>query len=750
LNANQALLVQQEQALESSANPTAQIKVSGGVRLHIAHSWGGGIERWVDDFVTVDTQPNFILQSETDPNAAGAALSLWMAWAGKKTKIALWHLATPIRATEIHHPEYAAILRDLVDKLAVQSLFVSSLIGHALDVFALRLPTIVILHDVYPFCPAFFAHYAGAACTRCDVNSLRTCQQDNPMYYFWHDTRPEWWVAFRGEYAMVIAAPWVQLVAPTHVAWARWQQLLPAIANLPCTIIGHGIDVLPRTLNSSLASGQRLRVVIPGRLVEHKGLSLVAELLPKLMNFADVFLLGCGGKGWAFVDMPQVKIVFDYPRGELADKIAEFRPDCALLLSIVPETFSYTLSEMQALGVPVVATNLGAYRERIEHDVTGWLVEPNVESILNLLRVLDAQRAQIQTVMQYWQMHLPTSIRTMLRQYLTLLPSSVVSARHSGFVDGVAQRVQQLQQDVWVLDEAGQHQKQEFEVALASAEHRASLAEHHLSVQTTLSAELFESQQRLLGSRSWRLTVPIRWLGSQVRVLRNRLSSRHDHAQSVGLPSPVVVALTGSASEDSSVPIQGAPDISSTSRRYDVSRAELCTLSGLPLATIWLGLDDPSPADLYPFTLIEFIKASCKHSNAIRFFMSDAAFEQVRHSEVGAAIYQLLTQRVIIRTPAEWDKLGRQFSGDCMVIFSNLKQQMASAACALLRSGCFLILWNDNQADILLPESAQIGRVMDSDWQEAALQLMAWLATDFVERQAIAKQSQTLPLCNDC
>ena len=64
-------------------------------------------------------------------------------------------------------------------------------------------------------------------------------------------------------------------------------------------------------------------------------------------------------------------MVTGYELGELPAILERIRPDLGLLLSIRLETFSYTLSELTELGIPVAATNLGSFRERIKHGETG-------------------------------------------------------------------------------------------------------------------------------------------------------------------------------------------------------------------------------------------------------------------------------------------------------------------------------------------------------------------------------------------
>ena len=64
------------------------------------------------------------------------------------------------------------------------------------------------------------------------------------------------------------------------------------------------------------------------------------------------------------------------PPGSLVDVLRRDRVDLALLLSIVPESYSLALSECLAAGVPVVAFDHGAIAERVRRHGGGLLVEP--------------------------------------------------------------------------------------------------------------------------------------------------------------------------------------------------------------------------------------------------------------------------------------------------------------------------------------------------------------------------------------
>lgn len=76
-----------------------------------------------------------------------------------------------------------------------------------------------------------------------------------------------------------------------------------------------------------------------------------------------------------------------YNPDQLSMLLKEHQIDLVCILSNLPETFSYTLSEAKDNRIPVIATDIGALGERIRNDKFGWLVSPsNVEQeVLSLI-----------------------------------------------------------------------------------------------------------------------------------------------------------------------------------------------------------------------------------------------------------------------------------------------------------------------------------------------------------------------------
>ena len=63
-----------------------------------------------------------------------------------------------------------------------------------------------------------------------------------------------------------------------------------------------------------------------------------------------------------------------YQREELHTKLNNQNIKLICLFSICPETFSYTLSESIAVGIPVLCFDIGALGERVKKDSLGWLL----------------------------------------------------------------------------------------------------------------------------------------------------------------------------------------------------------------------------------------------------------------------------------------------------------------------------------------------------------------------------------------
>ncbi len=204
---------------------------------------------------------------------------------------------------------------------------------------------------------------------------------------------------------------------------------ISAYASMATTSACEKTASLPEeAINSSYrqALSRKPRIVVLGSLSLQKGLDLFKDIYEQLTQFSDVYLVGCGESGEMFSRKAGMHIVKEYLRDDLPRILSEIAPDVALLLSTWPETYSYTLSELSMLQVPVVATNLGSFADRIRDGYNGFLVEPSSAKVLEKMKnLLEGDAFELERVASaVGAMHFPT-VESMINDYHDLSEASV-------------------------------------------------------------------------------------------------------------------------------------------------------------------------------------------------------------------------------------------------------------------------------------------------------------------------------------
>lgn len=153
-------------------------------------------------------------------------------------------------------------------------------------------------------------------------------------------------------------------------------------------------------------------ILLPARLTRIKGQDVLIAALRQLVaqdraGNAVVVLIGAdqGRRHYVRELLEQAVAGRLVDRVVIADHCDDMPAAYALATlvvvpSLVPEGFGRVPVEAQAMGVPVIASDLGATRETVLPDVTGWLVPPDdpdalAEKIHSVLQLPAAARAQL-------------------------------------------------------------------------------------------------------------------------------------------------------------------------------------------------------------------------------------------------------------------------------------------------------------------------------------------------------------------
>ncbi len=369
--------------------------------LHITHSWGGGVAQWVQSFIEADRQEcHFQLRSEGPQSGLGAGQRLSL-YAGNELKapLAVWWLNPPIRSSSEENSQYREILDSIQRRHGIGRIIVSSLVGHSLDALRTGLPTMQVLHDFYPGWPLLGVHPAPWLAVGREQR-LQQAMQQHELLPDLGDRDASSWNRLADGWVDALSRHEVKLVAPSESAAHMLRQLDCRWQDIDIKIIHHGLAPLP--VDGPVVPRPRkdgkLRLVIPGRIQEAKGQSLLLAALPQLTRHAQVYLLGAGKHGEEFFGQAGVNVILQYERKDLPRLMRTIGADAAALLSVVPETFSYTLSEMQQLGIPVIATRVGSLSERIHDGRDGWLIDPKVDALVRMVSNIAADRSLLDSV----------------------------------------------------------------------------------------------------------------------------------------------------------------------------------------------------------------------------------------------------------------------------------------------------------------------------------------------------------------
>lgn len=397
-------------------------------QLHIMHSWGGGLERWVREYCRTDeTHANFVLKSVGTWNSFGMELRLYRD-CNDPQPIRVWPLKPAIRGTAAEHESYRSVLAEIVERYGIGRILISSLIGHSLDALDARIPTLMVCHDYYPFCPALNITFREI-CSECDGGRLAACSRENPHNRFFLNIPPLEWMDLRRAFFEKVQRSAVPMIAPSLSVRDHYVKLAPELDSA-FRVITHGTrPVGSAPLKPSFAPDRPLRVLVLGSIAPNKGLALLEQAAPQLLEFARLFLIGCGDYGKSFEHLPGVTIVAQYRWEDLPAILRELDPDIALLPSSVPETFSYTLQELSELAVPTLATNIGSFADRIQDGTDGFLCEPTVEAIVSRVREIASNRSLLPPIHQRLTGRRTRPILEMIEEYETLLPAPQAAAR---------------------------------------------------------------------------------------------------------------------------------------------------------------------------------------------------------------------------------------------------------------------------------------------------------------------------------
>ncbi|MGA0597836.1 glycosyltransferase [Enterovirga sp. CN4-39] len=272
--------------------------------------------------------------------------------------------------------EYDAIIAEFAFLYAFEIVHIRHIAWHSLNLPAIfrrsGADVIFSFHDYYAVCPTVKLlddrrAFCGGTCTAGHGECIPELWPAHEMPRLKHRYVTEW--RTRMSRALSCCDGFITTTAPAFDVIFR---SFPDLSKLPHTVIPHGRDFDGFVPPRPAVARSSLRVLIPGNISVAKGAQLINEIAA-LAPVGEIELHILGDQGTVRTG-PGVIAHGKYDRAEFADRVKEIAPDMGAIFSIWPETYSHTLTEMWACGLPVLGLDIGAVGERLRQAGAGWLL----------------------------------------------------------------------------------------------------------------------------------------------------------------------------------------------------------------------------------------------------------------------------------------------------------------------------------------------------------------------------------------
>ncbi|HET7879959.1 MAG TPA: glycosyltransferase [Acetobacteraceae bacterium] len=326
--------------------------------LMLAHDLGGGVRHHVLDVVrrTAGSANHLLLETTT----RGAALSV---------PALFGHPVLTLPADRVSD------LATLLASMGVTRAHIHHLMGMDIDarslLHRLGVPFDVTVHDYFAICPQvnLLPRMQGAYCGEPDVAACNACIAERPSHgaldiISWR--RGNAWQFLEAE----------RVICPSEdvrhrLAHYGLDQRAVVMPHEPVPPGAWKVSPLP------IARGEKLRIAVIGVLAHQKGAVAVMTLAAAAdPSRTSLHLIGYPEQELPPAVAERIAVTGKYEQTELPALLAQVKPHVVWFPSQWPETYSYTLTAAIDAGLPIVASRIGAFPERLQGRGLTWLVDP--------------------------------------------------------------------------------------------------------------------------------------------------------------------------------------------------------------------------------------------------------------------------------------------------------------------------------------------------------------------------------------
>lgn len=318
--------------------------------------------------------------------------------------------------TNLYNQKYKDMLFSIVDGLNIGLIHIHHMIGHYFDIIDVakerNIRTIYTVHDFYCLCPSINMLYnmekycVGLENKNCAECLNRKLGINHNIIRLWR-TR---WEDFLSKIDEVIT--------PSE---STKYIIENEFSTVKCKAIEHGINLDRRKAEQH--NNDCFNIAFVGVMAKHKGAEVIENIINQIDDKQITFHV-FGDSEYKSLKKNKKNYIYHgrYKREELPILFEKNNIDLVCNLSIWPETYSYTLTETIACGVPVLSYDIGAVAERIKKYNFGWVVpiSSNVDDLTSTLKSIKEDADNYLSVIKNINTYKIKNVEEMVDDYLEI------------------------------------------------------------------------------------------------------------------------------------------------------------------------------------------------------------------------------------------------------------------------------------------------------------------------------------------
>jgi glycosyltransferase involved in cell wall biosynthesis len=198
------------------------------------------------------------------------------------------------------------------------------------------------------------------------------------------------------------------------------KKIIENFYSVNAEVMEFGIELDKAESKKEVGTNGKYNIGFVGVMVPHKGSNILEELIKKVKGTnINIHLFGPSEIDKIKKNTRNYKYHGPYKRKDLLDLFRKNNIDLICMFSVCPETYSYTLTEVVACGIPVVALNIGAVGERVKEMGSGWLIKNGTSSteILDKIKQVLNDKEEYQKVIKKIDKYKVKTIEEMSLEY---------------------------------------------------------------------------------------------------------------------------------------------------------------------------------------------------------------------------------------------------------------------------------------------------------------------------------------------